>query len=141
MGRKFTIPYGLYKVSGAVNPFFADKTKFSDADLELLFTALEKAFTLDASAARPADSMRARALLVFRHDGNDTEPAQRAQQAKLGCAPSHKLFEKLVIRKLKETPRAISDYEITFDGQPLDSVVKPGGAEDLGNGITLIRRI
>jgi len=53
MGRKFTIPYGLYKASGFVNPFLAEQTGFDDEDLDLLFTALENAFQFDQSAARP----------------------------------------------------------------------------------------
>ena len=41
MGRKFTIPYGLYKAQGFVNPFLAVQTGFNDDDLELLFQSLE----------------------------------------------------------------------------------------------------
>ena len=154
MGRKFTVPYGLYRTHGTVNPFLGDQTGFtddgSDSDLELLFQALEKAFDFDASAARPAGSMAARLLLVFRHDGTDSNPEQRSQQAKLGCAPSHSLFDRLKIESFEETPtedgkppRKFADYasRITFDGEPLDEVAKPGESKDLGNGITLIRRI
>ncbi len=64
MGRKFTIPYGLYKAQGFVNPFLATQTGFSDGDLELLFQSLENAFQFDQSAARPAGSMNPRALLT-----------------------------------------------------------------------------
>lgn len=102
MGRKFTIPYGLYKAQGFINPFLADQTGFSDDDLELLFTALENAFQFDQSAARPAGSMNPRALIVFKH------PNQ------LGNAPSHKLLEGVTVTKNKgiEVPRSISDYTI-----------------------------
>jgi CRISPR-associated protein Csd2 len=138
MGRKFTIPYALYRTHGFVNPFLASDTGFSEDDLELFFQALENAFQFDASAARPAGSMSPRALLVFKHD------------TALGKAPSHSLFEKLQITSFSESPaedgkpaRAFSDYtrRITFDGAPLDEVVQPGASKDLGNGITLIRRI
>ena len=151
MGRKFTVPYALYQTHGFVNPFLADQTGFSeDKDLELFFQALENAFQFDQSAARPAGSMAPRALLVFRHDGTDTNPDQRAQQAKLGCAPSHSLFDRLKIESFEDKPaengkppRKFSDYanRITFDGIPLDDFIKPGASEDLRNGITLIRRI
>ncbi len=151
MGRKFTVPYALYKTYGFVNPFLADQTGFSeDKDLELFFQALENAFQFDQSAARPAGSMAPRALLVFRHDGTDTNPDQRAQQAKLGCAPSHSLFDRLKIESFEDKPaengkppRKFSDYanRITFDGIPLDDFIKPGAPVDLRNGITLIRRI
>ena len=57
MGRKFTVPYGLYRSHGFINPFLANQTHFSDADRDLLFEALENAFQFDQSAARPAGSM------------------------------------------------------------------------------------
>jgi CRISPR-associated protein Csd2 len=138
MGRKFTVPYGLYRCHGFVNPFLADQTGFSDEDLELFFQALENAFQFDQSAARPAGSMAPRGLLIFKHD------------TALGKAPSHSLFDRLQIESFEHTPsadgkpaRKFADYasRITFDGNPLDEVVKPGASKDLGNGISLIRRI
>lgn len=139
MGRKFTVPYALYQAHGFVNPFLAEQTGFSeDEDLELFFNALENAFQFDQSAARPAGSMATRGLLVFKHD------------SQLGKAPSHSLFDRLEIESFEDTPaddgkppRKFSDYasRITFDGQPLDDFIKPGESKDLGNGVTLIRRI
>jgi CRISPR-associated protein Csd2 len=150
-GRKFTVPYALYRSHGFVNPFLADQTGFSeDDDLELLFNALENAFQFDQSAARPAGSMAPRGLLVFKHEGTDSNQEQKAQQAKLGCAPSHSLFDRLQIESFEDTPatdgkpaRKFKDYasRITFDGKPLDDFIKPGDSKDLGNGVTLIRRI
>ena len=104
MGRKFTVPYGLYRSQGFINPFLADQTGFSDDDLELLFTALENAFQFDQSAARPAGSMNPRALTVFQHP-ND-----------LGKAPSHKLLEGVTVTRKDgvEVPRAFSDYQVTI---------------------------
>lgn len=150
MGRKFTVPYALYRSHGFINPFLADQTKFSDDDRELLFSAFENAFQFDASAARPPGSMAPRALLVFRHDGTGADGDQKAQQAKLGCAPSHVLFDRLKIKSFEEQPaddgkppRSFESYKsrITFDGTPLDEFIKSGESKDLGNGITLIRRI
>lgn len=138
MGRKFTVPYGLYLTHGFVNPFLAEQTGFSDDDLELFFTALENAFQFDQSAARPAGSMAPRGLLVFKHENQ------------LGKAPSHSLFDRLKIESFEKTPsedgkppRKFVDYlsRITFDDKPLDEFIKPGDSKDLGNGITLIRRI
>lgn len=119
MGRKFTIPYGLYRAHGFVNPFLAAQTGFSDEDLELLFTALENAFQFDQSAARPAGSMNPRALIVFKHD------------SALGSAPSHKLFDAVtVIRKPGvEVARSFADYDVTIDESAIPQ------------GVTLIRRI
>ena len=142
MGRKFTVPYALYRTHGTVNPFLAKQTGFTEdgegSDLETLFGALEHAFDFDASAARPAGSMAPRTLLVFRHD------------RPLGNAPSHGLFDRLQVNTFSEDPavdgappRRFADYasRITFDGAPLDDFIKPGEKKDLENGVTLIRRL
>jgi len=118
MGRKFTVPYGLYKAQGFVNPFLAEQTGFSEDDLELLFKALENAFQFDQSAARPAGSMNPRALIVFKHE------------TALGEAPSHLLFDLVKVDKKAgvETPRSFSDYDVVID------------EENLPRGVALIRR-
>lgn len=105
MGRKFTVPYGLYKAQGFINPFLAEQTGFVEDDMELMFTALENAFQFDQSAARPAGSMAPRRLIVFKHD------------SKLGSAHSHKLFEAVTVKKKKDTdvPRSFDDYEVVID--------------------------
>lgn len=105
MGRKFTIPYGLYRSHGFINPFLAEQTGFNDDDLELLFTSLENAFQFDQSAARPAGSMNARRLIVFKH------------KSQLGEAQSHKLFDAVTLKKKDgvEVPRSFNDYEVTID--------------------------
>lgn len=105
MGRKFTIPYGLYKAQGFLNPYLAVQTGFDDQDLELLFQSLENAFQFDQSAARPAGSMAPRRLIIFKH------------QNQLGKAPSHKLFDAVQIAKRNgvEVPRSFSDYEVSID--------------------------
>ena len=105
MGRKFTVPYGLYRAYGFVNPFLAEQTGFSEEDLNLLWEALINAFQFDQSAARPAGSMAPRKLIVFKHD----KP--------LGNAPSHTLFERVKIGRKdpSKPPRAFSDYDVTID--------------------------
>lgn len=110
MGRKFTVPYALYRAYGFVNPFLAEQTGFSEEDLSLLWEALKNAFQFDQSAARPAGSMAARKLIVFKHEKSP------------GNAPSHKLFELVQIRRLKTPARQFTDYEVTI-GQP------PAGVE------------
>lgn len=119
MGRKFTIPYGLYRAHGFVNPYLAEQTGFSDGDLELFFTAVENAFQFDQSAARPAGSMAVRSLLVFKHDNQ------------LGKAPSHSLFDLVRVKRKDESKpaRTFADYDVVVD----ESAVP--------DGITLIRRI
>ena len=108
MGRKFTVPYGLYVAKGTVNPFLAEQTGFGEEDLKLLIEALTHMFDFDASAARPAGSMAVRKLILFHHE------------SELGNAPAHKLYECLDI-KLKdgvEVPRSIADYDISLSAAP-----------------------
>jgi CRISPR-associated protein Csd2 len=104
-GRKFTVPYGLYRTHGFVNPFLAEQTGFGEDDLNLLWEALLNAFQFDQSAARPAGSMAPRKLIVFKHD----KP--------LGNAPSHKLFDRVSIKRKDDSkpPRAFEDYEVVVD--------------------------
>ena len=118
-GRKFTIPYGLYRAHGFINPFLAAQTGFSDEDRELFFNALENAFQFDQSAARPAGSMNPRGLLIFEH------------ASQLGNAPSHQLFESVTIRRKAgvDAPRSFADYDIFVDESAIPE------------GVTLIRRI
>lgn len=111
MGRKFTVPYGLYRAQGFINPFLANQTGFSEEDLDLLWQALAQAFQFDQSAARPAGSMAARRLIVFDH-GNQ-----------LGKAPSHELFEGVTVRRKDEVevPRAFADYEVELDRSAVET--------------------
>ncbi len=112
MGRKFTVPYALYRAHGFVNPFLAEQTGFSEEDLNLLWEALRNAFQFDQSAARPAGSMAARRLIVFEHE------------TPLGNAPSHVLFDLVQIRRCKTPPRQFSDYEVTIGQAPEGVVIR-----------------
>jgi CRISPR-associated protein Csd2 len=118
MGRKFTVPYALYRAHGVVNPFLAtdDKkgTGFNEKDLELLWNALKNAFEFDQSAARPAGSMAARQLIVFKH------------ASALGDEPSHKLLERITVscKDKEKPPRSFSDYEVQINRENLSSGVE-----------------
>lgn len=103
MGRKATIPYGLYRTQGFVSAALAQDTKFSERDLELFWRALQNMFDIDRSAARGL--MSARKLIVFKHD------------SKLGNAPAHKLFDLVKVEKRnpESAPRSFDDYSITID--------------------------
>lgn len=104
MGRKSIVPYGLYRADGYVSAMLAQKlTKFSEEDLELLWTAVINMFEHDRSAAR--GKMCVRKLYVFKH------------ASVLGNAPANVLFDKIVISKKEgvEVPRSFDDYEITVD--------------------------
>jgi len=106
MGRKFTVPYGLYQAQGFINPFLAEQTHFNEEDLDLLWEAIKNAFQFDQSAARPAGSMAVRKLILFKHASN------------LGSAPSHKLFERVRTERknVPQPARSFSDYEVKVDG-------------------------
>jgi CRISPR-associated protein Csd2 len=115
LGRKHTIPYGLYLAHGYINPVFATNTGFNEGDLSLLWKALGNLFELDRSAAR--GTMAARGLYIFKHE------------SKLGNAQAQRLFESIKVEKKREveSPRAFTDYSIV-----------PPDPSSLPEGITLI---
>ena len=104
MGRKYVVPYALYRAEGFVSANLARKTTgFSEEDLAMLWEAILNMFENDHSAAR--GKMAVRELIVFKHD------------CELGCAPAYRLFDLVhVARKEGVTaPRAYSDYVLTVD--------------------------
>ena len=116
MGRKYVVPYALYRAEGYVSANLARKTTgFSDDDLELLWQAILNMFEFDRSAAR--GNMAVRELIVFRHD------------SELGNAPAHKLFGlvKASRREGVAVPRSYSDYAVSVD------------EAQLADGVTCIR--
>lgn len=116
MGRKALIPYGLYMAKGFISAHLAEQTVFTEDDLSLLWEALLKMFEHDRSASKGLMSVR-EPFIIFKHVGNDTDAGQRAQQAKLGCAPAHQLFELLTVKKRDgiSAPRSFTDYSIFFN--------------------------
>ena len=116
MGRKFTVPYGLYVSHGFISAHLAAQTGFTTDDLNVFWEALEKMFWEDHSAAR--GEMNVRGLYVFEHD------------SALGRAPAHELFEKIKVeRKDSSIPaRSFDDYKVTID-------------ETMPEGVTLIRKV
>ena len=102
MGRKYIVPYGLYRAEGFVSANLARKTTgFSEDDLALLWQAIIHMFDEDRSAAR--GKMAVRELIVFRHSGE------------LGDAPAYKLFDAVQVKKTVDVPRRYQDYEVTVD--------------------------
>jgi len=127
MGRKALIPYGLYLGKGFISAHLARGTGFSEDDLALFWEALLKMFELDRSASKGLMSVR-EPIFIFKHVGTDTNQQQRARQAVLGCAPSHKLFELIEVRKNEgvESPRSFSEYTVTFHKSRLPDGVQAG---------------
>ena len=104
MGRKYIVPYGLYRAEGFVSANLARKvTGFSEEDLALLWQAILNMFENDHSAAR--GKMCVRELIVFKHD------------SELGNAPAHKLFEAVKVRRATAdtAPRGYTDYAVEVD--------------------------
>jgi CRISPR-associated protein Csd2 len=129
MGNKHIVPYALYVAKAFVSPVFAERTSFTDEDLELFFEALQHMFDHDQSAAR-AD-MTVRGIYDFEHVGTQAEPnaAQNVREAKLGCAHAWKLFEGVHIPPAKkEFPESFADYVITDDwpDKTCGDVIVPG---------------
>ena len=117
MGRKFTVPYGLYRAHGFISAPLANQTGFSEDDLELLWEALENMFEHDRSAARGL--MGTRKLIIFEHS------------SKMGNAPVQKLFDTISVKRIdaSKPPRDFSDYLVTV-------------AKDLvPEGVTLTERL
>lgn len=108
MGRKYIVPYGLYRCEGYISANLARKTTgFSDDDLEVLWQAILNMFENDRSAAR--GKMAVRELIVFKHD------------SELGNAPAYKLFE-LVKAEKKDgivVPRSYADYTVRVNDDAL----------------------
>ncbi len=112
MGRKQFIPFGLYEVRGFVSANLAAETGFDDADLKVLFEAILNMYEHDHSSSKGQVSVVS-PLIIFKHIGTDSDPEQRARQAKLGCAPAHKLFDLVRVSKKESVayPRSYRDYD------------------------------
>lgn len=114
MGRKYIVPYALYRCEGFVSANLARRvTGFSEEDLDVLWESILNMFEFDRSAAR--GKMAVRSLIVFKHD------------SELGNAPAYKLFDAVHVQKREgvESPRSFSDYgDIVVD---MDSI--PSGVE------------
>lgn len=109
MGRKFTVPYGLYRAHGFISAHLASQTGFSQEDLDLFWEALVNMFEHDRSAARGL--MCSRALVAFEH------------QSALGNRPAHELFSRVTAERVTEGPaRSFSDYKIMLDGESLKQI-------------------
>lgn len=106
MGRKHIIPYGLYRAHGFISAKLAERTGFSQSDLDLFWNALINMFEHDRSAAR--GEMAARKLIVFEHE------------SAMGNAPAHVLFDAVTVERSQPeaeaaAPRRFADYRVTID--------------------------
>ena len=137
MGRKQLIPFGLYEVRGFISANLAAETGFDDADLKALFEAILNMYEHDHSASKGEMSVVS-PLVIFKHVGTDSDEMQRARQAKLGCAPAHKLFELVHAKKKADVPvpRSYRDYDVTVDLEHVPAGVEIGFQRDPYGPIT-----
>ncbi|MCH9692859.1 MAG: type I-C CRISPR-associated protein Cas7/Csd2 [Gammaproteobacteria bacterium] len=109
MGRKYIVPYGLYRAHGYISAKLAERTGFSEEDLELFWRGLINMFEHDRSAAR--GEMSGRKLIVFKHEHL------------MGNAPAHKLFESVKVDRVNgfdDAPiRGYQDYRVTVNAESL----------------------
>lgn len=116
MGKKYIVPYALYRTEGYVSANIAKKTGFTEEDLELLWEAIINMFEHDHAAAR--GKMSVRKLIVFKHS------------SALGNTQSHKLFDLIKVQKRSEKPaRNYCDYEVNID------------KDTVPEGVTLIEKL
>ena len=125
MGRKQLIPFGLYEVRAFISANLAAETGFDDGGLQVLFEAILNMYEHDRSASK-GEMEVVSPLILFKHVGTDSDENQRRRQAKLGCAPAHRLFELVDVHRKPnvEIPRSYRDYDAIVH---LDKV--PAGVE------------
>jgi CRISPR-associated protein Csd2 len=127
MGRKQIIPFGLYEIRGFVSANLAAETGFDENDLKVLFEAILGMYDQDHSSSK-GEMAVVSPLIIFKHIGTDSDETQRIRQAKLGCAPAHKLFDLVKVSKKPEVeyPRSYQDYAATIDLQAVPKGVQVG---------------
>ncbi len=115
MGRKFTVPYGLYRCHGFISAHLAKQTGFDEDDLGLFWQSLMQMFDHDRSASR--GEMSARGLYVFKHSNE------------LGHAPATVLLDRIQVTRNEEcdVARNFSDYQVKI------------GDSNLPEGVELIK--
>lgn len=141
MGRKQLIPFGLYEVRGFISANLAAETGFDNDDLKALFEAILNMYEHDRSASKGEMDVVS-PLIIFQHTGAETNAnaEQRRREARLGCAPAHKLFELVKVEKkagLTRPPRSYRDYDakIHLEGLKKYPGVRVGFQSDPYSGI------
>jgi len=125
MGMKHFVDFGVYKVKGSINTYFAEKTGFTDKDAEIIKEALRSLFVNDASSARPEGSMEVKRLYWFTHP------------SKIGLVSSAKIHELVKIELMDKNikPSKYEDYNITLDEESLEKLKEKGLKVEIYDGI------
>ncbi len=137
MGRKQLIPFGLYEVRGFISANLAAETGFDDADFQALREAILNMYEHDRSASK-GEMAVVSPLILFKHVGTDSDETQRVRQAKLGCAPAHRLFELVRVQKKPEIiyARSYQDYDAWIALDKLPAGVEIGFQRDAFGPVT-----
>jgi len=103
MGRKFTVPYGLYRCHGFISAHLAKQTSFDEEDLSLFWKSLLQMFDHDRSASR--GEMSTRGLYIFKHSNE------------LGNAPATALLDRVVVLRNDDVDvaRSFLDYSVSVN--------------------------
>jgi len=125
MGNKHYVEFGVYKFTGSINCYFAEKTGFSDEDANIIKEALRTLFVNDMSSARPEGSMEVKKIYWFIHPN------------KLGVASSAKIHNlvQAYLRSNIEKATSYEDYIIEIDQEKLNSYRELGLELDELEGI------
>ena len=125
MGTKHYVDFGVYKVKGSINPYFADKTGFSDEDTSIIKEALRTLFVNDSSSARPDGSMEVKQLFWFTHP------------SKSGLMSSAKIHDLIEIKLIEENnkPSKYEDYVIRLEEEKIAQMKKDGLKVEVIEGI------
>ena len=129
MGTKQFVPYGLYLVRGSVSACLAKKNGFTEEDLDKLFEAIIQMYNHDISSSKQGMSVVG-PLIIFKHVGTQAQEnrEQNEKEAMLGCAPAHKLFELLTVKKKENIlfPRKYDDYDVSLNVSSVPNGVRVG---------------
>jgi CRISPR-associated protein Csd2 len=121
MGRKWTVPYGLYRGTLHYSAAKGAKTGVQAEDLEVLWRSIEYMFEHDRSSAR--GEMKLCGLVVFSHT------------SALGNAPAHALAQRVRIERTEvldgKPARELTDYRMRFDLENLPAGVEASVLVDL----------
>lgn len=111
MGSKHYVDFGLYKLTGSINCYFAEKTGFTNEDADVIKEALRTLFVNDVSSARPEGSMEVKNIYWFIHPN------------KLGVASSAKIHSLIQVDTKPDIQKVTSyeDYIIKIDEERFNS--------------------
>jgi CRISPR-associated protein Csd2 len=109
MGSKYRIPHAIYRFHVYLSAFDAEKTGFTEKDLQVFEKALEH--ICDDHSARSGEQIVYR-VVRFRHS------------SKLGNAPAHRLLERVKVDPKVAKPTCYDDYAVTVNSDNMPNGVK-----------------